>query len=280
MLDSPTKLNSEFKELTMMCSDSDELTVHLKHALVGEDSSSIDDFLTYRVPVKTAKRFMRNGDVDYRSMHDILFANGYDSRERKNFIQNYHGLYDRNGPTCFNSRRDLIERMEKFLYLCKRANNADHIAFICFNSYVMRAFASLIKPFAAPKWGYVIVCLNSIPPLKTRSSFYDFRRCVLHMPFPRNYSNSILDRDPCSKALMRELYISNFEFLLKQLRLFFDRCQAKYFPKKDSNLSITNDFKSIFLTTELSPEVLQELLSDVANRKSVCVDVKRDVLTL
>lgn len=274
MLDSPGNRASYFKELTLICNGDDDCTLHLKH---GDSQKKLDDFITYTVPVRRAKRFCDNGLVDYRGMQDALFDYGYSARIRKNFIQNYHGLYD-NGCTNITNLADASNKLEKFVTLCKNRYRSSKVMYVCFNTFVSRAFAKLTHSFNKPQWGHVICCLNSIPPIINRSSLYDFRRCVYHMTFPFNHSNSNTDRDPCSRALMKEIFITNFEELVTQISLFFNRCQRKYFPKKDRNLTVLCGLeKSLYLASELTPEVLNEMLHDVACSKSVTIDVKRDV---
>lgn len=277
MLDCPGSQYSFFKELTLMCSGNEDCTVHLKHG-IGE--TSLDDYVTYRVPVRRARRFIKNGNVDYKSMHEQLNRYGYSSNTRRNFIQNFHGLYD-NCCTPFPDCNDLVKRIEAFVDICKHDYKVNHVVYMCFNSFISRSFSKLTNSFARPEWGHVICCMNSIPPLIRRSPMYDFRRCVYHMKFPSNYSNSVLDRDPCARAVMREVYSNNFDKLVKQISLFFDRCANKYFPKKDRTLCVSpNANKTLFLSTELSPLVLQELFSDVTHKKSVSIDVKKDILLI
>lgn len=277
MLDCPTSKNSFIKELTLTCDSKEDCTLHLKH---GQDQTENDSFLSYRVPVEVARRFMKNGNVDYKLMHERLYELGYGSRTRKNFIQNFHGMYW-NCCTTLSNTTDVVSRIETFVDTIKREHRVSKVLYVCFNSFISKAFAKLIYPFARSKWGHVVCCMNSIPPLIHRSHFYDFRRCVYHVTFPLNFNNAVLDRDPCSRAVSRELYSSNYEYLVKQLNLFFDRCECKYFPKMDRTLRVdSGSNKTLFLITELSPDVLNELFIDVTIKKSVSIDVKRDLLNI
>lgn len=274
VLDSSSPFTS-IKEITLMCSGDEDCTLHLKH---GDRIDRPDDFKTFRLPVKKAKQFLRYGEIDYKNLNKYLLKAGYDPRTRRCLAQNFHGMFE-NCCTTFRSTSEAVYRIEKFVNMCKRNYDVRYVIFVCNNSFILRSFARLVGSFATLEKGFLMCCINSIPPLIKRSEGYDFKRCVYHMTFPQNYLNSFCDRDPCSRAVLREVYSSNFDKLINQISLFFDRCETKYLPKKDFNLCVTPGVnKTIYLITELSPEVLQNMFDDIMNTKSVSIDVKNDLL--
>lgn len=276
MLDPPGERASYIKELTLMCSDSDDCTVHAKLSGVGK--RDLDEFLTYGVPVRRARRFLKYKPIDYKYMNDVLYKYGYGLRTRRTFLQNYHGMFE-DCCTSHENISDVTNRIEKFVELNKRIYNCKEVVFITYNSYVFRAFHRLASSFLNPNKGSVLCCLNSIHPLIKRSPMYDYSRCVLHMTFPMNYTNSSCDKDPCARAVLKEVYKSNYDTLYSQISLFFNRCADNFFPKKDKILSVVpNVNKTLVLKSDINPELLQEIFDIVMHKKSVCIDVKRDIL--
>lgn len=260
-----------------MCNANEDCTIHMEHG----DCNNIDDYISFRVPVKRARRFRKHGVVDYRSMHKKLYDDGFCSRTRKTFIQNFHGLFD-NCCTCVKSKREVKNRIERFIDIQKKTYGLSEVLYVCQNSYVAKAFSKLVGGaggFIGPIHGQIICCINSIFPLIERSELYDYRRCVYHMTFPSNYNNSVLDRDPCSRSVLKEVYMSNFDKLVTQISLFFDRCAQKYFPKQDKEFKVVVSVnKCLMLVTDMNPDLLHELCFDVSVRRTVSIDVKRDIL--
>lgn len=158
----------------------------------------------------------------FRSENLSEFLGQKSRSEIKLMDRDFHYLLD--NKCTISSLEEAVHRIMCFLLYLKSEFKLKSIVLTCFENNDFLALQNLLSPVLKDWQKYSdlkigLLNLNSIIPIVIHANGYVFNRCAFHMSIPFDYVCGIQD-DMCSRAIIVEIFRSNFTLLFSQVVSF------------------------------------------------------------